>query len=116
MSTTSAAEGGSSEFVTRVQSFISENKKAVIIGTAAVAVAIGGAAYYASSSRTRPDDDVDSEKGGERKKDKKKSKSKKKKSVKDKDGPLLEERKPKAGDSPTSSVSAGKLRVLSSRR
>ncbi|KAJ8091745.1 TOM (translocase of outer membrane) complex component [Marasmius tenuissimus] len=75
-------------FVERVQNFVSENKKAIIIGTAAAAVAAGGVAYYAStSSRT------DSDKKG-RKKD---TRSKKKKStVNDPDGPILEERKPKA--------------------
>jgi mitochondrial import receptor subunit TOM70 len=95
---TSEAEAGSSELLTRVQNFIVENKKAIIIGTAAAVVALGGAAYYASSSRTVRDEEVDSEKG-EKRKDKKKSKGKKKKGVKDKDGPLLEERKPKAEDS-----------------
>lgn len=102
---TSEAEAGSSDLLTRVQNLIVENKKAVIIGTAAAVVALGGAAYYASSSRTVHKEEVDSEKGEERT-DKKKSvngekrkdkKGKKKKTVKDKDGPLLEERKPKAG-------------------
>ena len=41
---------------------------------------------------------------GEKRKDKKKFKGKKKKSVKDKDGPLLEEHKSKAGDSKTDSM------------
>ncbi|KAF8574467.1 TPR-like protein [Ramaria rubella] len=95
----SAAEAGSSELFSKVQNFISENKKAIIIGAAATAIAIGGAAYYASSSRTGRDEDVDSEKGGKKKK---KSKGKKKKNLKEKDGPLLEERTPKAGDSKAS--------------
>ena len=73
-------------FVERVQNFVSENKKAIIIGTAAAAVAVGGVAYYASTS-SRSDTD---KKG--RKKD---VRSKKKKTVNDPDGPLLEERKPK---------------------
>lgn len=69
----SAAQG----LVDRVQSFISENKRAIIIGTAAAAIAAGGVAYYASSSKpSRPDG----------KKDKKKS-SKKRKT----DGPIIEE-------------------------
>ncbi|GJE95961.1 ADP/ATP carrier receptor [Phanerochaete sordida] len=71
--------------VERVQNFVSENKKAVLIGAAVAAVAIGGAAYYASTSASEQTS---------RKKDKKKSKSKKKKSPSD-DGPLLEEIKPK---------------------
>ena len=98
---TSEVEASSSGLLTRVQNFLSENKKAVIIGTTTAVIAIGGAAYYASSSRTARDEDIDSEKG-EKKKDKKKYKGKKKKAVKDKDGPLLEERKPKTSDSNTS--------------
>ncbi len=80
-------------FVERVHDFVAENKKAVLIGTAAAAIAVGGAVYYASTSR--PADGTDLEKGD--KKDRKKSSkgTKKKKSVKDKDGPILEERKPK---------------------
>lgn len=108
MSTSSETGASSSELFARVQSFLAENKKAILIGTAATVVAIGGAAYYASSSRTVREDDVDSEKG-EKRKEKKKPKGKKKKSVKDKDGPLLEERKPKAGDTKTSGVVIGTL-------
>ena len=36
-------------FVDRVQSFVTENKRAILIGTA-LAVAVGGAALYASAS------------------------------------------------------------------
>ncbi|KAF8510131.1 hypothetical protein BU17DRAFT_55688 [Hysterangium stoloniferum] len=93
-STSEATEASSSHFLTRVQNFLSENKKAVIVSTAAVVLAIGGAAYYVSTSRPTPDTDIDLEKS-EKKKDKKKAKGKKKKGVKDKDGPLLEERKTK---------------------
>ena len=75
--------------VDRVQNFVSENKHAVLIATAAAVVAIGGVAYYASTSRG-PGGDVERAEG---KKDKKKSK--KRKTVKDDDGPILEERKPK---------------------
>ncbi|PSR77738.1 hypothetical protein PHLCEN_2v7722 [Hermanssonia centrifuga] len=76
--------------VERVQSFVSENKRAVLIGAAVAAAAIGGAAYYASTSRG------DSDKGSRRKDKKKASKSsKKRRSVNDTDGPLLEEIKPK---------------------
>ena len=71
--------------VERVQNFVAENKKAVLIGAAVAAVAIGGAAYYASTSGS-------DEGKGSRKKDKKKAKgSKKKKGVSDADGPILEE-------------------------
>ncbi|KAF9467556.1 ADP/ATP carrier receptor [Collybia nuda] len=81
--------------VERVQSFVSENKRAVIIGAAAAAIAVGGVAYYASTS-SRPRSQGDIEKAA--RKDKKKSSKggKKKKSVKDTDGPILEERKPPA--------------------
>ncbi|EMD35737.1 hypothetical protein CERSUDRAFT_115692 [Gelatoporia subvermispora B] len=77
--------------VERVEAFISENKRAVIIGTAAAIVALGGVAYYASTSRGPRGGEPDVEKA-ERKKDKKKSKSKKRKgAAKDKEGPILEE-------------------------
>ncbi|OSC98622.1 ADP/ATP carrier receptor [Trametes coccinea BRFM310] len=87
MSSSTSSQG----VVDRVQNFVSEHKHAVLIGTAAALVAIGGVAYYASSSRSGPRGDVEK---GEGKKDKKKSK--KRKTVKDEDGPILEERKPKA--------------------
>ncbi|KII84825.1 hypothetical protein PLICRDRAFT_94959 [Plicaturopsis crispa FD-325 SS-3] len=86
----SSFDSSTQSLVDRVQSFISENRRAVLIGTAAAVVAVGGAAYYASTSRG-PDDD------SERRK-KKGSSSKKRKTVKDKDGPLLEERSPKVAD------------------
>jgi import receptor subunit TOM70 len=74
--------------VDRVQRFVEEHKTAVLIGTG-VAVALGGAAYYASTS------------GSDRDKKKKSPKPpKKRKSVKDADGPILEERKPKAEQVP----------------
>ncbi|KAG6810107.1 hypothetical protein H0H92_013269 [Tricholoma furcatifolium] len=79
-------------FIDRAQSFFSENKRVILVGAAA-ALAVGGVAYYASSSsRPRPQPDV--EKGI--KKDKKKGSKggKKKKTVKDADGPILEEIKP----------------------
>lgn len=81
----SSTSSTSSGIVERVQTFVSENKKTVLIGSAVAAVAVGGAVYYASTS---------SGQGGD-KKDKKRSSGKKKKTVKDKDGPILEERKPK---------------------
>lgn len=77
-----------SSFLDRAQSFISENKRVILIGAAA-ALAVGGVAYYASSS-SRPHAQPDVEKGT--RKEKKKGKgNKKKKSVKDVDGPILEE-------------------------
>ena len=83
-----------------VQNFLAENKRAILVGTAVTVLTISGVTYYASSSQTDHDDDIDSEKG-EKRKNKKKFKGKKKKSVKDKDGPLLEECKSKARDSKT---------------
>ncbi|KAJ6524423.1 ADP/ATP carrier receptor [Mycena vulgaris] len=82
-----AAES-SSGIVDRVQSFVAEHKTAILIGTG-VAVALGGAAFYASTSAGDADRD---------RKDRKKSSKppKKRKSVKDPDGPILEERTPKA--------------------
>ncbi|KAJ7485131.1 hypothetical protein B0H11DRAFT_2018236 [Mycena galericulata] len=75
--------------VDRVQSFVAEHKTAILLGTG-VAVALGGAAYYASTSAAS---DADRDR-----KDRKKGTKppKKRKSVKDPDGPILEERKPKA--------------------
>lgn len=79
--------------VERVQSFVSEHKRVVLLGAAVAAVAIGGAAYYASTSRG------DSDKAA-RKREKKKA-SKKRKAAKDgEDGPILEEIEPKAGELP----------------
>lgn len=86
MSTTS-----STSYFERIQDFVAENKKAVLIGSAAAALAVGGAVYYASTSRG-PGGDLEKGKGKTR--DKKKS-SKKRKTVNDADGPLLEEIKPK---------------------
>ncbi|KAI0370674.1 TPR-like protein [Pilatotrama ljubarskyi] len=88
MSSSTSSQG----VVDRVQNFVSEHKHAVLIGTAAALVAIGGVAYYASTSSSGPRGDVEK---GEGKKDRKKSK--KRKTVKDDDGPILEECKPKAG-------------------
>ncbi|KAJ3986532.1 ADP/ATP carrier receptor [Lentinula detonsa] len=91
----SASESSATTFVDRVQNFVSENKQAILIGTAAAAIAVGGVAYYAStSSRGSTSSKTDLEKG--EKKDRKSKK--KKKGVSDADGPILEERKPKVED------------------
>ncbi|KAH8987159.1 mitochondrial outer membrane translocase receptor TOM70 [Lactarius akahatsu] len=81
--------------VDRVSSFISENKRGVVIGVAAAAVAVGGVAYYVASSRAYGGADEESLRSG-KKKDKKKKKPGK--TGKDHDGPILEERKPKGGE------------------
>jgi import receptor subunit TOM70 len=88
----SSAESASQSVVERVQDFVSENKKAILLCAAATAVAVGGVAAYHYSTSRPGGGSSDLEKG-----DKKKGKSssgKKKKSVKDADGPILEERKP----------------------
>jgi import receptor subunit TOM70 len=83
-------------FADRISSFVSGNKRGIVIGAAAAAVAIGGVAYYVASSRAATGaGDEESLRDG-KKKDKKKKKHRK--SAKDKDGPILEERKPKAGE------------------
>lgn len=83
--------------VERVQDFVSENKRAIIIGTAALALAAGGAAAYYASTSSRPrGGDVEKAEKREKKKasHSKGSHGKKKKGVKDQDGPILEERVP----------------------
>ncbi|KAJ7186977.1 hypothetical protein C8R46DRAFT_1058486 [Mycena filopes] len=79
--------------VDRVFTFVEEHKTAVLIG-AGVAVAVGGAAYYASTSGGS--DDRDGSLRRDRKKGAKLPKTSKRRSLKDPDGPILEERKPKA--------------------
>ena|ERR1700761_9229230 len=89
----------------RIQNFVSENRRAVLIvaGVAGVAAA-GGLAYYATSSMRERGSEADLEEGesGKRKKDKKK-KSKKRKGAanangdSNADGPLIEEREKEAG-------------------
>ena len=77
----------------RVSSFISENKRGIVIGVAAAAVAVGGVAYYVASSRANGGGrDEENLRAGKRKDKKKKRPSK---TAKDQDGPILEERKPK---------------------
>jgi import receptor subunit TOM70 len=92
-----ASSDSSASIFERVQGFVSENKRAILIGTAAAAIAVGGVAYYASTS-SKPGGFGDLEKG--KKKDKKKSHKggkKKKMTVKDPNGPILEEQKPPSG-------------------
>lgn len=86
----------------RVQDFVSEHKKAIVIAAAAAAVAGGlGVAYYASTSSSKPPRDSSSDSSGKKKKKtgsrgSKKGGKDKEKSVGSVDGPILEERKPKA--------------------
>jgi import receptor subunit TOM70 len=88
-----AASDSSAGLVERVQGFVSENKRAILIGTAAAAIALGGVAYYASTS-SRPGARGDLEKGKKKEKKKSSKDGKKKKTVKDPNGPILEEREP----------------------
>lgn len=88
--TLSTIPSGDESLVERVQEFVSEHKKAILIATAAAAVAAGIA--YVQYSRT-------SSENAEAKK-KKKSSSKASKKKKTDDGPILEEKKPKANGAP----------------
>lgn len=88
-----ASSQHSSSLVQRCSDFVAEHKKAVLLGTAAVAIA-AGSAYYASTSRRPGGGDKDEGKSKDKKKSGKSSKPKRK-TVKDIDGPLLEERSPK---------------------
>ncbi|KAH7886688.1 ADP/ATP carrier receptor [Phlebopus sp. FC_14] len=78
----------------RLQDFVSENRRVILVGTAAAAIAVG-AAYYVSSS-SRPGQGKGRSK--DKKKDKPSSSSKKRKTVNDPDGPVLEEIKPQAAE------------------
>ena len=71
----------------RLQSFVADNKRALLIGAAAAAVAAGAAVYYASASQPGAGD-------SKRRKEKKPKKSKK---FGEDGGPILEEREPKKG-------------------
>jgi import receptor subunit TOM70 len=81
-------------FTDRISSFVSGNRRGIFIGAAAAAVAIGGVAYYVASSHAGSGAGDEESLGEGKKKDKKRKKHRK--PVKDKDGPILEERKPKA--------------------
>jgi import receptor subunit TOM70 len=96
-----APESTTQSLVERVQGFVSEHRRAILIGTAAAAIAVGGAVYYASTSSPRTLV-VDGERRSREKKKGAKP-SKKRKTTKDMDGPILEERSPKA----TSAVDEG---------
>ncbi|KAN0078116.1 hypothetical protein V8E55_010173 [Tylopilus felleus] len=71
-------------YVDRIHDWVSENRRTVLVATAAVLIA-AGAVYYTSSS-TRP------------RKGKSKDRKQKKKSTNDADGPIIEEIKPKVED------------------
>lgn len=71
-------------YVDRIHDWVSENRRTVLVATAAVLIA-AGAVYYTSSS-TRP------------RKGKSKDRKQKKKSTNDADAPIIEEIKPKVED------------------
>ena len=79
-------------YLERAHDWVAENRRAILVCTAAAAVALT-AAYFVSS---RGASSTDRSKPKDKRKDK--SPSKKKKSVNDPDGPVLEEIKPKEED------------------
>jgi import receptor subunit TOM70 len=83
---TSPSSGPSQSLVERAQTWVSDNKKAVIIGSAAAAIAIGAGIYIATAGPPS--------KPSKRSKDSSKSAPKKRKPAKDVDTPILEEKKP----------------------
>ncbi|KAK2459515.1 hypothetical protein APHAL10511_008457 [Amanita phalloides] len=116
--------GDSQPLLERMQDLISENKRAILIGTAAALLALGGVVAYqyhvassagpGASRRKRKDGDVEKGEGGEGKK--RKTKTKKKKTMKDKDkdkdAPVLEEREPKPTSSSASVADESDFEVL----
>ncbi|KAL4066371.1 hypothetical protein V8B97DRAFT_2066284 [Scleroderma yunnanense] len=97
-------------YLDRIQDFVSENRRAILVCTAAAAVALT-AAYYVSSSSSRGPGSPDKSKSKDRKKEK--SPSKKKRSVNDPDGPVLEEIKPKEEDQGLVPLSLEEIAALS---
>jgi import receptor subunit TOM70 len=97
----SSSSSSAVSIVEKVQDFVSENKRAVLLGGALV-VALAGIGYVsyqrssaAAAGRGGDDSDVEAgERGEERKGKKKKSKGKKKRLTGNGDGPILEEIKP----------------------
>lgn len=79
MSSTSSSQS----LVDRASNFVSENRRAILLGTAVAVVAVGGIAYYSSTAPS-------SKKNGRKPRDASKSKPKRK-TVEDDDGPILEE-------------------------
>jgi import receptor subunit TOM70 len=90
-----------STLVERVQTFVSENRRAVLLGAAAV-VAAGGAAYYAASSSRSKARVQDAERADKKKK--------RKSQARDKDGPIIEERSPEEDGQRTAAFELGCIR------
>ncbi|KDR72820.1 hypothetical protein GALMADRAFT_252092 [Galerina marginata CBS 339.88] len=100
MAPTPSLESTPPSLIERVQDFVGEHKKTLVIAAAAVAVAGGlGAAYYASTSKPSGgagESGKSSSSSGRKKKSGSKGAKKSGKKAGDEDGPILEERKPKA--------------------
>ncbi|KIM60211.1 hypothetical protein SCLCIDRAFT_1216967 [Scleroderma citrinum Foug A] len=94
-------------YLERAQDWVAENRRAILVCTAAAAVALT-AAYFVSS---RGASSTDRSKPKDKRKDK--SPSKKKKSVNDPDGPVLEEIKPKEEDQDLVPLSLEEIAALS---
>ena len=98
------SQPSSDGLIDRLQTFVTDNKRAVLIGAGVAAVGVGYYVYSSKaqgssgSSRSIAGGDATTTDGDSSKKKKSSSKSgsSKKKSIKDPDGPLLEERKPKS--------------------
>ncbi|KAF8183633.1 ADP/ATP carrier receptor [Pholiota molesta] len=107
LNTGAVVDSATPSILERVQDFVGEHKKAIVIATAAAVVAGAGVAYYASTSSASTSSKKAGSDDGETGKGKKKKTGSRgaKKSGKDKkgstDGPILEERKPKADGAAT---------------
>jgi mitochondrial import receptor subunit TOM70 len=87
----SSASTSSESILTRAERFVSENKRALLVGAAAT-VAVAGAGYYLYTTRPRESTSTEGNAEKAQKKKNKKSSSKKKKSKdSDREGPILEE-------------------------
>ncbi|KAA1470860.1 mitochondrial outer membrane translocase receptor TOM70 [Dentipellis sp. KUC8613] len=96
MASSSPSPPPASPLLDRLQAFVSDNKRGLLLTAAAAAVAAGGVAYYVASQRGARGDGAPGDEESVKSDKKKKKKKAHKKSVKDKDGPILEEIKPKA--------------------
>jgi import receptor subunit TOM70 len=103
-------DSASPSLLERVQDFVTEHKKAIAIAAAAAVVAGAGVAYYNSTTASSSSAFSESDDGETGKPKKKKTGSRgAKKSTKDKksstDGPILEEKKPKVDEIPSTCMS-----------
>lgn len=95
MSATHSSTSGDS-LISRVETFVYENKKVIALGAAVAVIAAGATGYYLYTSKPRDRPSLGgAEKGNDVEKGVKGDEKKKKKKKKSKDGPILEERTPK---------------------